>query len=174
MEELRGECEKQSKKYFTSDGEFKKLIDKSSTSSYDSPENFDWVSHGGNKDKMTQFMKFPIYLWKRLISDGDELNRKIRPRTGYQDIVNTILKYDVFKDTNFKAETMKYRAMNDESINPDFFISDIESTKFNKIMEERSYMFKIKYPISKNIKRINVIGEVKSSKNRFKMKRSKE
>ena len=65
-------------------------------------------------------------------------------------------------------ETMKYKAINDEEISPDFYIENIDSKKlYEIIINDRSYIFKMNYKISSNVKKICIIGEVKISKERI-------
>lgn len=109
---------------------------------------------------------FPLNFWKTITYDKLEKDRPIRLGTCYQDCVNDILENDVFKGEDFKRETMKYGVIKDRGISPDFYVQNIDTEKFKNIIKERQYMFKMKYTIPSQIKKINVIGEAKISKSR--------
>ena len=95
-------------------------------------------------------------------------NRKLKPGTRYQSCVNDVLKIDNFKEEDFSRVTKKYKAINEEDISPDFFVKNIDLNTFNKIIKDRKYMFKMNYKIPSHINKINIIGEIKTSKSGLK------
>ena len=138
-----------------------------SSSSSNGPEDFDWVNDEDNKNKMLQFSNFPMSYWKTIIEDGDAKDKspeQIKPGTFHHEIINTILQNDIFEGLKFRADTLKYKPMKTEEISPDFYIENIDPELFANIIKERSYMFRMNYIIPSTIKKINIIGEIKSSK----------
>ena len=109
-------------------------------------------------------------MWKRITYNKLEHERFIRPGTEYQACVNNILKYDIFKNEKYQKETMKYKAMNEDIIEQDFFVSNIDKNKFCEILKKRSYMFSMNYIIPDSIKSISIIGEIKTSKDSIQKK----
>ena len=138
-----------------------------SGSSSNGPEDFKWINDKDNKNRMLEFSNFPMSYWKTIIEDGDAKDKspeQIKPGTFYQEIVNKILQNDIFKGLKFSADTLKYKPMKTEEISPDFYIENIDPKLFANIIKERSYMFRMNYIIPSTIKKINIIGEIKSSK----------
>ena len=125
-------------------------------------DEFDWVNKN-NMKTVEQFSLFPLFYWKTLTYDKLDKNRVLNPKTCYQECVNDILEYDVFRGENFNRETLEYKAINDREISPNFYIDNIDSKKFIKIIEDRPYMFKTNYKIPSNFKKICIIGEIKTS-----------
>ena len=139
---------------------------KTIASSSDYNEEFSWIDEN-NISNVKQFSLFPLESWKELTYDKLDRNRMLQIGTCYQSCVCDILENDVFIREKFYRETMKYKAINDEKISPDFYIENIESKKLLEIINKRSYMFKMNYKIPINVKNICIIGEVKTAKSRI-------
>ena len=135
-------------------------------SSSDYNEDLNWINED-NMINVERFSLFSLKFWKALTFDKLDKNIMLQIGTCYQSCVNDILKNDVFRGENFYWETMKYKAINDEEMSPDFYIENIDSKKLIEIINDRSYMFKMNYKISINVKKICIIGEVKTSKARL-------
>ena len=146
---------------------------KTNTSSSDTKEQFDWINPEKNREMVENYSLFHLNFWKTITYDKLEKDRPIRLGTCYQDCVNDVLENDVFKGEDFKRETMKYGVIKDRGISPDFYVQNIDTEKFKNIIKERQYMFKMKYTIPSQIKKINVIGEAKISKSRSRKEHQK-
>lgn len=148
--------------------------EKTKTSSTDTKEDFEWINFKQNKELIENFSLFPLPYWKTITYDKLDKKKLIKAGTCYQSCVNVVLKSDIFKKENFAKETMKYYAIDDEAISPDFFIKNININTFIEIIKNRKYMFKMNYKIPPHIQKINVIGEIKTSKTGLKKKNQKE
>ena len=142
--------------------------EKTNTSSTDTKEDFEWIYCNKNRKLIENYSLFPLPYWKTITYDKLDKKKLLKPGTCYQSCVNSVLKIDIFKMQTFTKETMKYKAINDDYISPDFFVQNINLNTFNKIIKERKYMFKMNYKIPPHIKKINVIGEIKTSKSGLK------
>ena len=103
----------------------------------------------------------------------------------YQEVVNTLLVEDIFKNEKFFKEKTSgpniliHNFINinenpDEAVfsdlKPDFVIKNISSENLLKIIKKRSYMFRYDAAFNKleNFKFINIIGEIKTNFTQFK------
>ena len=149
-------------------------ISRSSSSAQEScDENYDWV-HDKNfplKYKLN-YLKYPLNSWKDILYD--QKNIQINDEgLYYQDVVNKILRKDIFKDCNFYEEKHGaitfnfesiYKTNSNKKISPDFYVHKIEKDEFYQILNEREYMMILKNnKIPKNTKFISILGEIKSS-----------
>ena len=145
----------------------------SSSSDANYSENFSWVNLKGNLENERKFSLYPLDKWRELIPQNQNPKR-LRESIYYQNCTNSILSKDVFPNENYTKETFECNCIESNEISPDFYIKDMEVNKFKKILEERNYIFKMNYKIPENIKKINIIGEIKSSKAGFKKKNQKK
>ena len=160
------------KKKYASENE---MNPKEGTSSFESSENedFSWINANNNK-LLKNFISLPLNSWKKYTFDILEDNRIIRKGFGYQDSVSKVLKNEIFKKENLLIESMKYLAVQKEDeifkgidnnyIPADFSVRDMNINDFKKMLEKYNYMMKMKYEIKDSVKKINIIGEIKTSK----------
>ena len=138
-------------------------------------EDFSWTKEN-NLDLKKKYLNLPLDIWKELI------NKHIKSKDcSYQEMVNVILKYNIFKledeQKKFRAEingtnntliASFYKDINDyindnPNIVPDFIVKNIESTKLLDIINNRKDMFRYDSNFIKfeNYKSINIVGEIK-------------
>ena len=144
------------------------------SSSSDKSEDFNWLKDKNCENYIKQYSSFPLREWKKLTYDKIKEGKLLRVGTSYQNCVNTILELDVFKNEYFSKESMLYKAIDNEEISPDFYIKNIEKKRFMDIINDRGYMFIMNYEIPQNIKKLNIIGEIKCSKNSQKSRQKSE
>ena len=127
-----------------------------------------------NKELLKNYVSFPLKIWKEYTFDKIDENRVIRKEFCYQDSVSKILTKEIFKNENILTESMEYLAVQKESemfldkdnnyIAADFSIKDMDIINFNNMIKKYNYMMKMKFKIKDKVKKINIIGEIKSSK----------
>ena len=127
-----------------------------------------------NKELLKNYISFPLKIWKGYTSDKIDENRVIRKGFCYQDSVSKILTKEIFKNENILTESMEYLAVQKESemfldkdnnyIAADFSVKDMDIINFNNMLKKYNYMMKMKFKIKDKVKKINIIGEIKSSK----------
>ena len=111
-----------------------------------------------NKELLKNYVSFPLKIWKGYTSDKIDENRVIRKGFCYQDSVSKIFTKEIFKNENILTESMEYLAVQKES---EMFLDKDN----NYIAADFSnYMMKMKFKIKDKVKKINIIGEIKSSK----------
>ena len=136
-------------------------------------EDFSWINLT-NKKLLKNYVSFPLKIWKGYTSDKIDENRVIRKEFCYQDSVSKILTKEIFKNENILTESMEYLAVQKESemfldkdnnyIAADFSVKDMDIINFNNMIKKYNYMMKMKFKIKDKVKKINIIGEIKSSK----------
>ena len=140
-------------------------------------EDFSWTKEN-NLDLKKKYLNLPLDIWKELI------NKHIKSKDcSYQEMVNVILKYNIFKledeQKKFRAEingtnntliASFYKDINDyindnPNIVPDFIVKNIESTKLLDIINNRKDMFRYDSNFIKLEKynSINIVGEIKTN-----------
>ena len=148
-------------------------------SSQDSaPEDFNWVKDKNYPAKIKEdYLKYPLEKWREMVFEpkvNDSNSFILHPGDIYEDRVNKVLKFDVFKDFEFYEDknglfnfnlSKYYKVDKDkltkEFIIPDFFVHRIEAKKIKELLDKRSYMMKYSNKINKEY--ISIIGEIKSS-----------
>ena len=140
-------------------------------------EDFSWIRKQETpKDEKLEYLKYPLSNWKDIVFKSNEFVLTDEG-TYYQKIVNKILLEEVFKyfkfypekDGKIEIDLNKYynvdkSELTKKEIIPDFFVHEIEKDKFMKLLNSRNYMFIQKLIIPNNIKKISIIGEIKSTK----------
>ena len=136
-------------------------------------EDFSWINLT-NKELLKNYVSFPLKIWKEYTFDKIDENRVIRKGFCYQDSVSKILTKEIFKNENILTESMEYLAVQKESemfldkdnnyIAADFSVKDMDIINFNNMIKKYNYMMKMKFKIKDKVKKINIIGEIKSSK----------
>lgn len=136
-------------------------------------EDFSWINLT-NKELLKNYISFPLKIWKGYTSDKIDENRVIRKGFCYQDSVSKILTKEIFKNENILTESMEYLAVQKESemfldkdnnyIAADFSVKDMDIINFNNMLKKYNNMMKMKFKIKDKVKKINIIGEIKSSK----------
>jgi hypothetical protein len=136
-------------------------------------EDFSWINLT-NKELLKNYISFPLKIWKGYTSDKIDENRVIRKGFCNQDSASKILTKEIFKNENILTESMEYLAVQKESemfldkdnnyIAADFSIKDMDIINFNNMLKKYNYMMKMKFKIKDKVKKINIIGEIKSSK----------
>ena len=136
-------------------------------------EDFSWINLT-NKELLKNYVSFPLKIWKGYTFDKIDENRVIRKGFCYQDSVSKILTKEIFKNENILTESMEYLAVQKESemfldkdnnyIAADFSVKDMDINNFNNMLKKYNYMMKMKFKIKDKVKKINIIGEIKSSK----------
>ena len=99
--------------------------EKANTSSTDTKEDFEWIYCNKNRKLIENYSLFPLPYWKTITYDKLDKKKLLKPGTCYQSCVNSVSKIDIFKMQTFTKETMKYKAINDEYISPDFFVQTL-------------------------------------------------
>ena len=144
-----------------------------------------------NKEINDQYIKFPLKTWNEIVYKYKNQAKKSKnnERNKYKDIVNLILKKDVFKGEIFLEENNNYNIISqdkniyefltnefpkivsanlkenkDSFIYPDFLVFDIKKDKFLEIIKKRNYMMNFNWNIPEEVKTINILGEIKISK----------
>lgn len=160
------------KKKYASENE---IVHKEGSSSLESTdyEDFSWINLT-NKELLKNYVSFPLKIWKEYTFDKIDENRVIRKGFCYQDSVSKILTKEIFKNENILTESMEYLAVQKESemfldknnnyIAADFSVKDMDIINFNNMLKKYNYMMKMKFKIKDKVKKINIIGEIKSSK----------
>ena len=136
-------------------------------------EDFSWINLT-NKELLKNYISFPLKIWKGYTSDKIDENRVIRKGFCNQDSASKILTKEIFKNENILTESMEYLAVQKESemfldkdnnyIAADFSVKDMDINNFNNMLKKYNYMMKMKFKIKDKVKKINIIGEIKSSK----------
>ncbi len=142
-------------------------------------EDFSWVK-GKDYELKKDYLKYPLEEWRRITYEPN-FNKGIinRPGDVYEDRVNKILQYEVFKNLTFHKEINGRFTFNllknyqvdpniliKESIEPDFFVYKIESKEFFALLNKRNYMMSYSGKINKDKKYISIIGEIKTAQRR--------
>ena len=155
---------------------YKEIISSSSSSSFSSSQNTTKEEY--NRVKRNNFSSSykEDYIKHQILEPrfNDDLIHSFGDT--YQNVVNKVLKYDVFKDFDFfedKNGMIKFNfnenynlsdiKFEKDLIAPDFFIHKIWVKKFFEILKQRSYMMRTSYKMNIKINYISIIGEIKSS-----------
>ena len=181
MEGIKKKEEKKDKEEIEEKEEIKETTSLECSSKDYVSEDFDWVDKDiYSKESKLEYLKFPLKEWKDIIYEKNDSEYKITSyEEQYQDMVNKILKLNIFNGFNFfheKGGIIKYKLAKyntDIKIAPDFFVYRMEKSKFIKLLKERKYMMKTKYEVPENIKYISIIGEIKMSRKKA-LKSSKQ
>ena len=143
-------------------------------------EDFAWTKENDISLKR-KYISFPLDNWKNIMST--KLGNLYE--YNYQEVVNTLLVEDIFKNEKFFKEKTSgpniliHNFINinenpDEAVfsdlKPDFVIKNISSENLLKIIKKRSYMFRYDAAFNKleKFKFINIIGEIKTNFTQFK------
>ena len=155
---------------------YKEIISSSSSSSFSSSQNTTKEEY--YKVKRIKFSScYKEDYIKHQVSDprfNDDLIHTLGDT--YQNVVNKILKDDIFKDFDFfedKNGIIKFNFNENYNLSnikfgkgfiaPDFFIHKIWVKEFFEILKQRSYMMRTSYKMNTKINYISIIGEIKSS-----------
>ena len=151
------------------------------TSSEEAIEDYNWVTDKNfSLENKKDYLKYPLNNWREM-TYVPNIDQALVHSQGhlYESKVNKVLKNDVFN--GFKYFDSKegiitfnlftyYHVLPIElskgSIAPDFFVHQIEVTKFNELLENRKYMMRTFQKINTNKKYISIVGEIKMSHNR--------
>jgi hypothetical protein len=136
-------------------------------------EKFDWVNRDTfPKEYKLEYLKFPLEEWKDIVFKKNLFDDSTITSYGdyYQEIVNRILEYNIFKDYNFyweKGGKIGYKLdkyTQEVKIAPDFFVYRMKKSQFDNLLRERKYMMKSFYEIPESVKYISILGEIKMSR----------
>jgi len=150
-------------------------------------EDFQWINQLDKDSKILKknYLRFPFNEWQKIINENFSFDN-IDKKSMYQETVNKILEKDIFKNENFLGEEkgkdifqalLKTIDIDQEDfekeaktelikINPDFIVLNMERKSFESLIKSRDYMFKFGKKLTdlkKEIKYINIIGEIKNN-----------
>ena len=145
-------------------------------------EDFTWIEDSDISLKR-KYVSFPLDTWKNIMLE--KLGNLYEYMNNYQEVVNTILVEDIFKNENyFKEKTSEPNILIHNFINvkenrdevafaglqPDFVIKNISSKNLLSIINTRNYMFRYDAAFNEleKFQFINIIGEIKTNYTQFK------